>query len=83
MHAVVYLHSYTFITFSLLGTNACYMEKLDCVTKFSGDRSKYDKVLINTEWGAFGDQGSLADYLTEFDRALDKEEGVKNKEKQL
>ena len=65
------------------GTNACYTEKLDNVPKFAGDRSKYSKVLINTEWGAFGDQGSLKDYLTEFDIALDKEDAVKNKGKQL
>ena len=52
------------------------MERLDAVPKFNGDRSKYDKVLINTEWGAFGDKGSLKDYLTEFDTALDKEDVV-------
>ncbi len=59
------------------------MEKLDAIPKFSGDRSKYDKVLINTEWGAFGDNGSLKDYITEFDLALDKEDAVKNKGQQM
>ena len=67
----------------LAGTNACYTERLDAVTKFSGDRSKYEKVIINMEWGAFGDQGSLKDYLTEFDTALDKEDAVKNKREQM
>ena len=59
------------------------MERLDAIPKFGGDRSKYDKVLVNTEWGAFGDKGSLKDYLSEFDLALDKEDAVKNKGQQL
>ncbi len=54
------------------GTNACYMERLDAVTKFTGDRTRYSEVIINTEWGAFGDDGKLDPYLTEFDRELDK-----------
>ena len=65
------------------GTNACYTEKLVNVPKFAGDRFKYSKVLINMEWGGFGDQGSLKDYLTEFDIALDKEDAVENRGQQL
>ena len=53
------------------GTNACYMENLDAVPKFTGDRSRYSQVMINTEWGAFGDNGKLDPFLTEFDRELD------------
>lgn len=46
-----------------------------------GDKSPYDKVVINTEWGAFGDKGSLDNVLTEFDRALD--DLVENKKQQM
>lgn len=53
------------------GTNACYIESLDAVPKFSGDRSRYSNVIINTEWGAFGDDGKLDHYLTSADRELD------------
>ena len=53
------------------GTNACYMENLDAVKKYNGDRSKYSQVIVNTEWGAFGDDGALDPWLTEFDRKLD------------
>ena len=62
------------------GTNACYMENLDAVPKFSGDRNRYSQVVINTEWGAFGDDGKLSAYLTQFDRELDNL--VKNKGQQ-
>ena len=54
------------------GTNACYMENLDAVKKYTGDPSKYSKVIINCEWGAFGDDGALEPWLTEFDKELDK-----------
>lgn len=53
------------------GTNACYMEKLEEVPKFTGDRSRYSNVIINTEWGAFGDDGKLDPFLNDFDRELD------------
>jgi hexokinase len=54
------------------GTNACYMENLDAVPKFTGDRSRYSQVIINTEWGAFGDDGQLDSFMTDFDRELDR-----------
>lgn len=31
-----------------------------------------DSVIINMEWGAFGEKGELDGILTEFDRELDK-----------
>ena len=67
-----------FNPFLFAGTNACYTERLDAVTKFNGDRSQHDKVLINTEWGAFGDKGSLKDIITEFDKAFDSQPEVEN-----
>ena len=63
------------------GTNACYMENLDAVKKFSGDRSRYSQVIINTEWGAFGDDGQLEEWMTPADKALD--QFITNKGQQL
>ena len=55
------------------GTNACYMESLDAIPKFNGDRKRYSQVIINTEWGAFGDDGKLDKWMTPYDRQLDDE----------
>ncbi|XP_029314653.1 putative hexokinase HKDC1 [Cottoperca gobio] len=50
------------------GTNACYMEELRHVDLVEGDEGR---MCVNTEWGAFGDDGALNDYITEFDRDVD------------
>uniref|UniRef100_A0A8C4RF78 hexokinase n=1 Tax=Erpetoichthys calabaricus TaxID=27687 RepID=A0A8C4RF78_ERPCA len=50
------------------GTNACYMEELRHIDLVEGDEGR---MCINTEWGAFGDDGSLEDFCTEFDRDID------------
>ncbi|XP_032806806.2 hexokinase-2-like isoform X1 [Petromyzon marinus] len=50
------------------GTNVCYMEELSNVELVEGDEGR---MCVNTEWGAFGDDGALDDVLTEFDRELD------------
>ncbi|KAM7073546.1 hexokinase HKDC1 [Molossus nigricans] len=50
------------------GTNACYMEELSNIDLVEGDEGR---MCINTEWGAFGDDGALEDIRTEFDRDLD------------
>ena len=55
------------------GTNACYMENLDNIAKWDGDRDEPRQMIINTEWGAFGDKGSLGHLLTEYDKQLDRE----------
>ncbi|XP_013192105.2 hexokinase type 2 isoform X2 [Amyelois transitella] len=52
------------------GSNACYVEKTGQCELFEGDMSKSD-MLINTEWGAFGDDGALDFVRTEFDREVD------------
>lgn len=67
----------------LIGSNACYTEQLDAVKKFNGKRTLYDKVVVNMEWGGFGDKGSLSDVVTRFDTALDSEIEVKNKKEQM
>ncbi|XP_072095233.1 hexokinase HKDC1-like isoform X1 [Mobula birostris] len=50
------------------GTNACYMEEMSNIESLDGD---IGRMCINTEWGAFGDDGSLNDIRTEFDWELD------------
>jgi len=61
------------------GTNACYLEDLDNVGTWDGDKKGH--MIINTEWGAFGDQGELDFILTKWDREVDK--GSLNPGKQL
>ncbi|KAK2575816.1 hypothetical protein KPH14_007198 [Odynerus spinipes] len=55
------------------GSNACYVEKTKNVECAISGNYSTDKpyMLINTEWGAFGEQGTLDFVLTEFDRAID------------
>ncbi|XP_053548275.1 hexokinase HKDC1 [Bombina bombina] len=60
------------------GTNACYMENLSNIDLVEGDEGR---MCINTEWGAFGDDGSLDDIRTEFDKEIDL--GSMNPGKQL
>ncbi|KAJ8005836.1 hypothetical protein DPEC_G00122050 [Dallia pectoralis] len=50
------------------GTNACYMEEMQNVELVEGDDGR---MCVNMEWGAFGDQGELDDFCTEFDRVVD------------
>ncbi|XP_071948900.1 hexokinase-2-like [Antedon mediterranea] len=63
------------------GTNACYMENLDNVELWDGDDKEPRQVIINMEWGAFGDDGVLDDIRTDFDKEMDKL--TPNKGKQL
>ncbi|MEQ2205827.1 Hexokinase-1 [Xenoophorus captivus] len=51
------------------GTNACYMEELRHIELLEGDEGR---MCMNTEWGAFGDDGRLEDLRTEFDREIDR-----------
>ncbi|XP_041065631.1 hexokinase-1-like [Carcharodon carcharias] len=50
------------------GTNACYMEELRHINMVEGDEGR---MCINTEWGAFGDDGSMDDIRTVFDKEVD------------
>ncbi|XP_044226402.1 hexokinase-2-like isoform X2 [Thunnus albacares] len=51
------------------GTNACYMEEMKNVKRVEGEDGR---MCINTEWGGFGDDGSLKHIQTEFDVEVDK-----------
>ncbi|KAG5671718.1 hypothetical protein PVAND_001898 [Polypedilum vanderplanki] len=55
------------------GSNACYVEKVRYAEWFDKP-GKFDdeSVIINTEFGAFGDKGSLDDIRTCFDIEVDK-----------
>ncbi|XP_018013710.1 hexokinase type 2 isoform X2 [Hyalella azteca] len=55
------------------GTNACYMEKLEKVELWDGATDGPQQVIINTEWGAFGDNGCLDDIRVYCDHNIDKE----------
>lgn len=53
------------------GTNACYMEHLENVEKWDGEMDEPRQVIINTEWGAFGDNGSIDWIRSEYDKEID------------
>uniref|UniRef100_K1RCD0 Phosphotransferase n=1 Tax=Magallana gigas TaxID=29159 RepID=K1RCD0_MAGGI len=60
------------MTTTCTGTNACYIEKLENVELWDGDYNEPKQVMINTEWGALGDDGCLDFVKTEYDRQVDK-----------
>ncbi|XP_029415289.1 hexokinase-2 isoform X2 [Nannospalax galili] len=62
----------------IVGSNACYMEEMRHIDTVEGDEGR---MCINMEWGAFGDDGTLNDVRTEFDREIDM--GSLNPGKQL
>ncbi|KAI0981591.1 hypothetical protein GJ496_002906 [Pomphorhynchus laevis] len=53
------------------GTNACYVEQLDRVEKWNPDEMEPPQIIINTEWGAFGDHGCLEFLRTKYDIDVD------------
>ena len=54
------------------GTNASYVEDIKNVELYEGYVGKKKEVVINTEWGAWGNTGSLDFIRTQFDHAVDK-----------
>lgn len=55
------------------GANACYVEKLENLEKWPFNYSDPKQVVINTEFGAFGDNSVLDFVRTIWDRSLDAE----------
>lgn len=55
------------------GCNACYVEKLENIEKWPFNYSDPKQVVINCEWGAFGDNNVLEFVRTIWDRSLDYE----------
>ncbi|CAL1678136.1 unnamed protein product [Lasius platythorax] len=53
------------------GSNACYLERADRVENWETERHGEREVIIDIEWGAFGDNGVLDFIKTDFDREND------------
>lgn len=53
------------------GSNACYVERADRVEKWENKSKDIKEVLIDVEWGAFGDNGVIDFIKTDFDRQVD------------
>ncbi|XP_044011058.1 hexokinase-2-like isoform X2 [Aphidius gifuensis] len=49
------------------GSNACYLERADKVEHWEPERHGEKEVIIDIEWGAFGDNGVLDFIKTDFD----------------
>ena len=54
------------------GSNACYVEQLENVHTWTGDLDEPKQVIINMEWGAFGNNGCLDFLRTDYDIEVDK-----------
>ncbi|XP_027576714.1 hexokinase HKDC1-like [Pipra filicauda] len=59
------------------GSNVCYMEDMKNIEIVEGNEGK---MCINTEWGAFGDNGCIDNIRTKYDKEVD--EGSLNPGKQ-
>merc|ERR1711936_761661 len=54
------------------GTNACYLEDVKNIeTLNKGDFTEQEHMVVNTEWGAFGDNGELDFIKTKWDENVD------------
>ena len=53
------------------GTNASYVEDLRNVELYQGQKGAKKNVVINTEWGALGNTGSLDFIRTKYDHSVD------------
>jgi hexokinase len=53
------------------GTNAAYLEKAKCVKHWEQERHGEDHVILDSEWGAFGDNGRLDFMKTAYDIEVD------------
>ena len=62
------------------GSNACYVENLDNVKTWDEDKNDPKQVIINMEWGAFGDNGCLDFVRTEYDIEVAKTSLNQNKQ---
>ncbi|KAK7108300.1 hexokinase-4-like [Littorina saxatilis] len=53
------------------GCNAAFVENLDNIERWSGDRKDPQHVIVNVEWGATGDKGCLDFCRTKYEKQLD------------
>ena len=63
------------------GTNACYIEQLENIEKWPTNYDKPKQVVINSEWGAFGDNGVLDFVRTVWDEEIDNQSINKGRQK--
>lgn len=61
------------------GSNACYVERIENIENYSGPATS--QMIINIEWGALGDSGTLEFIRTSYDRYID--ENSINRGKQM
>ncbi|KAK7494495.1 hypothetical protein BaRGS_00014148 [Batillaria attramentaria] len=54
------------------GSNAAFVEHLDHIERWTGDRNNPKQVIVNTEWGAAGDNGCLDFYRTQYEKDVDR-----------
>lgn len=54
------------------GTNACYLEKTDLIETLEEEIHDAKHMIINTEWGAFGENGSIDFIRSRYDDEIDK-----------
>ncbi|XP_067951124.1 hexokinase-4-like isoform X2 [Watersipora subatra] len=59
------------------GSNAAYLEHLERVDKWTGNTRKWSQEIIDIEWGAFGDNGVLDFFKTEYDFEIDRQSNHK------
>ncbi|CAG2117936.1 unnamed protein product, partial [Medioppia subpectinata] len=62
------------------GTNACYIEKLENIEKWPSNYGEPNQVVINTEWGAFGDNNVIDWLRTKWDKEIDSKSVNKGKQ---
>lgn len=53
------------------GSNAAFLERAERVHHWEGERHNEKNVIIDIEWGAFGDKGSIDFIRTAYDKEVD------------
>ncbi|KAF6770842.1 hypothetical protein AHF37_10632 [Paragonimus kellicotti] len=53
------------------GTNCCYFERGSRIQKPFAKFACGQELIINTEWGGFGDSGTLQQFMTKYDKEID------------
>lgn len=53
------------------GSNAAFLENAKRVHHWEGERHNEKNVIIDVEWGAFGDNGTIDFIRTEYDKEVD------------
>lgn len=60
------------------GSNAAFLERAERVHHWEGERHNEKNVIIDIEWGAFGDKGTIDFIRTEYDKEVDNGSLLKN-----